>query len=290
MTSSTDVDFQKRNEETVRFIQQLAHTDGKLRSPIDLNISYMKAVNLNPIQWCKYNVIPKKLKLANTGYTVMLSATWREEEPYLYGGPFVDSYVFSQLHFHWGKTDMDGSEHYVDGGSMPMELHAVHYNSHYGSQIGALRQYDGVTILVYLFQLQATPNPLLDDIVNALPFIQAAHSSIRLIPFPITNILRCFQRDYFVYWGSITMTNIRNSILWLISREPLGISIEQIAEFRTLCDERKMPILTNRQSLQDTLNRNVFHVCPSGSRYATLLPISRNDKKYIHKDDVNDKK
>lgn len=37
--------------------------------------------------------------------------------------------------------------------SMPMELHAVHYNSHYGSQIGALRQYDGVTILVYLFQV-----------------------------------------------------------------------------------------------------------------------------------------
>lgn len=58
-----------RNEETVRFIQQLAHTDGKLRSPIDLNINYMKVVNLNPIQWFNYNVTPKKLKLANTGYT-----------------------------------------------------------------------------------------------------------------------------------------------------------------------------------------------------------------------------
>lgn len=46
----------------------------------------------------------------------MLSASWREQEPYLCGGPFINSYVFSQLHFHWGKTDMDGSEHYVDGG------------------------------------------------------------------------------------------------------------------------------------------------------------------------------
>jgi len=61
----------------------------------------------------------------------------------------------------------------------------------------------------------------------------------------------------------------------------------KIAEFRTLCDERKMPILTNRQPLQDRGNRTVFHVNPSGSRYATLLPISRNiDDKYIHKDDV----
>jgi len=48
-----------------------------------------------------------------------------------------------------------------------------------------------------------------------------------------------------------------------------------------------MPILTNRQPLQDRGNRTVFHVNPSGSRYATLLPISRNiDDKYIHKDDV----
>ncbi|XP_011873786.1 PREDICTED: carbonic anhydrase 13-like [Vollenhovia emeryi] len=171
---------------------------------------------------------------------------------------------------------------------MPMELHAVHYKSDYGTQIAALRQNDGVTILVYFFQLQAAPNPLLDDIVNTLPFIQAAHSSIRLIPFPISNIMRCFQRDYFVYWGSITMTNIRNSVLWLISREPLGISIDQIAEFRTLCDERKLPILTNRQPLQDRCNRNIFHVCPSGSRYATLLPIPRNvNDKYIRRDNAD---
>ncbi|XP_011698989.1 PREDICTED: carbonic anhydrase 1-like isoform X2 [Wasmannia auropunctata] len=289
MNSSTE---HERKKETVRFIQKLAHTDGKLRSPIDLNISYMKIVNLNPVQWFNYNVTPKKLKLSNTGYTVMLSATWREEEPYLCGGPLVGNYVFSQLHFHWGKTDMDGSEHRVDGGSMSMELHAVHYKSEYGTQLGALRQTDGVTILVYLFQLQAAPNPLLADIINTIPFIQAAHSSIRLIPFPLMNIMRCFQRDYFVYWGSITMTNIRNSVLWLISRRPLGISIDQIAEFRTLCNERKMPILTNCQPLQDRGDRNVFHVCPSGSSYATLLPISRDaDDNYIPEDDIdrNDK-
>ena len=48
-----------------------------------------------------------------------------------------------------------------------------------------------------------------------------------------------------------------------------------------------MPILTNRQPLQERANRNVFHVCPSGSTYATLLPISRDgDDKYIHQDDV----
>jgi len=37
--------------------------------------------------------------------------------------------------------------------SLPMELHAVHYKSDYGTQIAALRQNDGVAILVYLFQV-----------------------------------------------------------------------------------------------------------------------------------------
>ncbi|XP_070172067.1 carbonic anhydrase 1 [Polyergus mexicanus] len=288
MSSSTDTD--EHSNETVRFIQQLAKTDGKLESPINLNISYMKVVKLNPVQWLNYNVIPKKMKLTNTGYTVILSATWHAEEPYLCDGPFVGNYIFSQLHFHWGKTDMNGSEHYVDGGSMPMELHAVHYKSDYETQVAALRQNGGITILVYLFQLQVSPNPLLDDIVKALPFVHMAHSSVRLVPFPITNIIRCFQHDYFVYWGSITMTNIKNSILWLISREPLGISIEQIAEFRTLYDEHRMPILTNCHPLKDRGDRNVFHVCPSGSMYATLRPIPHNSSdSSIVQEDVDDK-
>lgn len=34
-----------------------------------------------------------------------------------------------------------------------MELHAVHYKSDYETQVAALRQNGGVTILVYLFQV-----------------------------------------------------------------------------------------------------------------------------------------
>lgn len=49
-------------------------------------------------------------------FIVILSIKSYAEQPYLCGGPFVSNYVFSQIHFHWGKTDMNGSEHYVDGG------------------------------------------------------------------------------------------------------------------------------------------------------------------------------
>lgn len=51
-----------------------------------------------------------------------------------------------------------------------------------------------------------------------------------------------------------------------------------------------MPILTNCHPLKDRGDRNVFHVCPSGSMYATLLPIPRiSSDSYIVQDDVDDK-
>lgn len=36
---------------------------------------------------------------------------------------------------------------------MPMELHVVHFKSDYETQDAALRKDDGITILVYLFQV-----------------------------------------------------------------------------------------------------------------------------------------
>jgi len=65
-----------------------------------------------------------------------------------------------------------------------------------------------------------------------------------------------------------------------------SILLFKVAKFRTLYDEHKMPILTNCHPLQDKGDRNVFHVCPSGSRYATLLRIPRNfTDTCIHQDD-----
>lgn len=64
----------------------------------------------------------------------------------------------------------------------------------------------------------------------------------------------------------------------------------EIAEFRTLYDERQTPILTNCHPLKEIGDRNVFHVCPSGSMYATLLSIPRNSSdSHIVQDDVDDK-
>lgn len=36
-----------------------------------------------------------------------------DELPYITGGGLTDRYIFAQLHFHWGKDTLRGSEHRI---------------------------------------------------------------------------------------------------------------------------------------------------------------------------------
>ncbi|XP_017789555.1 PREDICTED: carbonic anhydrase 1-like [Habropoda laboriosa] len=262
--------------QNVELIRNLGNTDGLLETPINLDISYMKVIELGPLEWTNIDIVPRKLKITNTGYTVILSAKWQQENHYISGGPFTGNYAFSHIHFHWGENEMNGSEHAVDGASMPMELHAVYFKDEYETLESALRRPNGITILVYFFKLQAGPNQFLEEIIKNLAVIRTAHSSVRIVPLNLSNILRPFTQDYFLYWGSIITIRNVYSILWITSREPIGISTEQVAEFRTLNDEKEAPILSNIRPLKEKQERNIFHVCPSGTTYASLLPIPRD--------------
>ncbi|XP_031771295.1 carbonic anhydrase 2-like [Apis florea] len=136
-------------EQNAKYIRELVGTEGMLETPIDLDISYMKVIDLEPFEWPGIDVTPRKLKITNTGFTVILSAKWQQGSPYLCKGPLEGNYVFAQVHFHWGENEMRGSEHFVDGASMPMELHVVHYKEEYETLDLALRRPNGVTIIVY---------------------------------------------------------------------------------------------------------------------------------------------
>lgn len=71
-------------------------------------------------------------------------------------------------------------------------------------------------------------NPKINRIVETLPFLQEPHSSTRIVPWPMTELLRTFANDYFLYRGWISTRNYGHSILWLMSREPIGVSVEQV--------------------------------------------------------------
>ncbi|OAD55015.1 Carbonic anhydrase 7 [Eufriesea mexicana] len=111
------------NEQNALHIQTLLETDGTLGSPIDLDIARMNVIELDPLKWIGMDVPPRKLKVTNTGFTVIVSAKWQDERPCLTGGPFQGRYIFGQIHFHWGKNEMNGSDHTIDGASAFVNSH-----------------------------------------------------------------------------------------------------------------------------------------------------------------------
>lgn len=80
-----------------------------------------------------------------------------------------------------------------------------------------------------MFQLQGYDNPAIQMLVDAIPYVQKPHSSARLDPIPLEVLVKPFMGDYFLYWGSVTTTSCVHSILWLLSREPVGVSAEQVS-------------------------------------------------------------
>ncbi|XP_048268707.1 putative carbonic anhydrase 3 [Bombus terrestris] len=109
-----------------KLLQDLLDTEHALESPIDLDIARMRVIELDPLKWIGIDIAPRKLKLTNTGLTVILSAKWPQACPYLSGGPYEGNYVFAQIHFHWGENEMKGSEHSVDGARFEIYFKSSH--------------------------------------------------------------------------------------------------------------------------------------------------------------------
>ncbi|KAF7286222.1 hypothetical protein GWI33_006910 [Rhynchophorus ferrugineus] len=264
------------NEQKIKDIFQ----DGEVyESPTDLNVTKTIPVeNVPPLKWVNFELLPKKMKITNSGYTVILSAKWGQERPYITGGTLSGKYVFSQLHLHWGVNDMEGSEHTVDGCHHPGEMHVVTFKSCYLTQESALKETDGVAILVYLFKLQDEAHKGFSIITDALSGIAQAHTSMKIEPVDLNQLIKQFWTDYFMYKGSVSTSDCVHHITWMITRYPMAVSAEQIDSLRYLMDDSDELIKRNFRTIIPRDDRRIFHVLPSKSKYSTMLPLSDYDK------------
>ncbi|XP_018328337.1 carbonic anhydrase 2-like isoform X2 [Agrilus planipennis] len=271
-------------DERVKFVQTVALAEGELDSPININLTYTVPIDLPPLYFAHYEVLTKKVKLKNNGRTMVLNCTWQPKQPvpYLVGGPFTDRYEFSQLHFHWGNTCMEGSEHTVDGVQLPLEMHVVHFKTEYLTHEKAVKQPDGIAIVVYLFQLHAEINPAIQTLLDSIETIEHADTHVRLENFPLTFIVEPFNVDYFLYFGAIHTSVLDHNVIWLISRHVMNVTDDQIEHFRYLYDVFDEPMLRNFRPIPiDVAERSVFHVCPSTVLISTLLQHLPPEDTYI---------
>ncbi|XP_025931593.1 carbonic anhydrase 1 [Apteryx rowi] len=233
--------------------------NGDHQSPIDIKTKEVKKdASLGHLQitWkpstCK--------EIVNVGHSFHVNFEDKDNQSVLAGGPLPGNYRLCQFHFHWGQTDEQGSEHTVDGGKYASELHLVHWNSDkYSSRAEAFDKPDGLAIVTVFLKL-GSGNENLKDVLKALDSVKTKGKKAPFSNFDPASLLPK-SLDYWTYNGSLTHPPLHESVIWIIFKEPITISSEQLAHFRTLLSsaegERPCPILSNHRPPQPLKGRVV---------------------------------
>ncbi|CAB3239454.1 unnamed protein product [Arctia plantaginis] len=250
--------------------------EGHLPTPIDISITGSLRYICPELKWYNFDVYPHKVKMTNTGFTVVIGAKWRTERPYLEGGPFLEKHILSQIHFHWGADMMEGSDHTVDKRRHPAEMQVTFFRSEYLTQEEAFKHPDGVVMICYLIKYGVNSDARLSWVLEGFPRIREPHTNTRIGPYPMSHLLPMFYEDYFLYWGRLDTSKGETFVLrWLVPRTNLFASFEQMMAFRKIWDAWDEPLLRNFRPLQPRRNRHVFFISPHWSQYNSLLPIPR---------------
>ncbi|XP_067090826.1 carbonic anhydrase 5A, mitochondrial isoform X2 [Osmerus mordax] len=213
----------------------LAIPGGERQSPIDITVR--KSIfdpNLKPLI-AKYD--PRTCQqIWNNGYSFLVEYDDTTDKSTLKGGPLEDQFRLCQFHFHWGETNAWGSEHTVDRRLFPAELHLVHWNSEkYSLFEEAVMEENGLAVIGVFLK---------DSVVEFTRFDPAC-----LLP---TNI-----DDYWTYGGSLTTPPLTEAVTWIIMKQHIEVSHDQLAVFRSLlftsAEEEAQKSMVNNFRVQQPL-------------------------------------
>lgn len=209
--------------------------DGPSQSPIDIVTSSAIYDNdlTSTLLTIKYD-LERELEIVNTGHSISAKIKQSSE---ISGGPLKDMYRLEQFHFHWGSSDHQGSEHTIDGKTYPAELHLVHYNCDKYKNFGeAANKHDGLSVIGVMIEIGQEHLGFRTLSENAEYVRKAESQSTIRSSFSPSCLLPGNTSDYWTYHGSLTTPPLYESVQWIVLKEPLEISADQLHSFRTLTD------------------------------------------------------
>lgn len=242
---------------------------GKKQSPIDIKqneCQYDAKLIEHPLSF-SYDTNCFKF-VENTGSSFNVTGAPNSQSKVM-GGPVSFEYNFLQFHIHWGTHEKEGSEHLIDGNSCEAELHIVNWNSQLYKTPGEAAQSsnnDGLIVLGVLLKLGKS-NSEIDKIIPSLYDIPLKGQKTALKD--TLDIKKLFPSDpkYWTYKGSLTTPPCSESVTWVVFKEPVEISAEQLNGFRELnncsnlsecCESTKI-----KHNYRPTMELNGRKVCKS---------------------------
>ena len=129
------------------------------------------------------------------------------------------SYQFLQFHFH------DPSEHHIDGTSYPMEMHLVHKDS------------EGKLLVIGVLAQEGEEN---EELAQAGAWVkkQVGHRMLLAgeevagaYQFDLMKVLPKDREHFYAYGGSLTTPPCTEGVQWIVLKEPIELSGDQINRF-----------------------------------------------------------
>lgn len=177
--------------------------EGKNQSPINLVASL--DANLPVLDFDYGN--PGNLLEENTGHSI---------QDVVRPGNMIrfqdKAYELKQFHFH------SPSEHTVKGQYYPMEVHFVHQNE------------AGELLVVGLLFKEGSRNKMMDQ----LPSFRVSRGEDPLVGGVDYNELIVGRDDYYLYNGSLTTPPCSEGVRWIVMRQPVEVSADQVQHYRDL--------------------------------------------------------
>ena len=178
---------------------------GKNQSPID--IAGQTEAELQPIS-ISYN--PSPLDIVNNGHTI--KATMAPGSTIT-----VDGQTFNLLQVHWHTP----SENHIQGQSFPMEAHLVHADQ------------DGNLAVIGIMYTAGADNAGIAPVWDNIPaHVEETANNSQLTVNPLD--LLPANHDYYRFNGSLTTPPCSEGVRWMVMKEPVQASAEQIEKFHSM--------------------------------------------------------
>ncbi|XP_054162196.1 carbonic anhydrase 12-like, partial [Oppia nitens] len=237
--------------------KQFSQCGGRKQSPINIETKTLKNKEMS-FKYYNYDNKNYVYNVLNTGYSISTIIQHSKTKP---GIDFESTmYIFDRFHIHWGNQDDNGSEHSIDNKFSAAEIHLVHYNEKYESMEKAMTKPNGLLVIGVLAKLSLCPNINLNFLTKAAQKIYLYNSTL-VIPsddnFQLNQLLPNDKNGNYRYQGSFTIPPCFETVTWLLYKNPIAISSDQIKVFRDLQQSSGKKLLTNRRQIQSLNDRTV---------------------------------
>jgi carbonic anhydrase len=185
---------------------------GTRQSPIDIRDGIK--VELDPVQ---FDYKPSAFSVIDNGHTVQVDVApgnWIE----------VMGRRWQLVQFHFPRP----SEERIDGKPFDRVAHLVHKDA------------EGRIAVVAVLLQSGSAQPVVQAVWNNLPLEKGQPLAARA-PLDL-NALLPEQRGYYTYMGSLTTPPCSEGVLWMVMKQPVGISPEQIGIFARLYPMNARPV------------------------------------------------